>query len=274
MLKKRSRLKQQVVRRKKGKRFSSIRRMITLITSSFIKFSFLVVGLVMISLLFLGLYQYLLTSPYIKLEKVIVKGVDEKIECELLEMAQLRFDLSLLAININELKQKLEEHPWIRFVHLEKRFPHTLIIHAQMERPYAVVAMGELYYMDQYGKIFKKVEPNEDIDYPVITGVYADRNDQHGKLKLAAHVLNALKGNQGRLSRADISEIHVKEAGTVSLYFLSIPAVITVKGDELDMKIEELKRVVEHLNSTGRIHMVRGINLDYDDGAVVAFRNS
>ena len=39
-------------------------------------------------------------------------------------------------------------------------------------------------------------------------------------------------------------------------------------------KIDDLKKVVEHLERTGRTQMVRGINLDYHDGAVVSFKNS
>jgi hypothetical protein len=34
----------------------------------------------------------------------------------------------------------------------------------------------------------------------------------------------------------------------------------------------ELKRVVEHLNETGRIPMVKKINLNYREGAVVSFK--
>jgi hypothetical protein len=34
----------------------------------------------------------------------------------------------------------------------------------------------------------------------------------------------------------------------------------------------DLKRLVEHLNSEGRIPMVRSINLNYGDAAAVSFR--
>jgi hypothetical protein len=36
--------------------------------------------------------------------------------------------------------------------------------------------------------------------------------------------------------------------------------------------MQELKRVVEHLNSTGRTHTVKAIHLNYDQGAVVSFK--
>jgi hypothetical protein len=40
----------------------------------------------------------------------------------------------------------------------------------------------------------------------------------------------------------------------------------------LESKMEELKKVVEHLNSTGRIQTVKAIYLNYSEGAVVSFK--
>jgi hypothetical protein len=50
--------------------------------------------------------------------------------------------------------------------------------------------------------------------------------------------------------------------------------VIQARGRDFGFKIDDLKKVVEHLERTGRTQMVRGINLDYHDGAVVSFKNS
>jgi hypothetical protein len=50
-----------------------------------------------------------------------------------------------------------------------------------------------------------------------------------------------------------------------------MPGVVRLTVTDLATKLDELKRLVEHLTSTGRIHMVRTINLDYLDGAAVAF---
>ena len=66
-----------------------------------------------ISLLFLYLYENLLTSPYIRLERVIVDGVDGKLKHALLKMSELKPDTSLLSVRLDELKQRIEEHPWI-----------------------------------------------------------------------------------------------------------------------------------------------------------------
>ena len=273
-MKRKSSLNRQTVKRRKRNDLSTIWKAISFVGSCFVKLSCLVIGLVMISLLFVSIYEYLLTSPYIKLEKVIVTGIDGEIKREVLKMSGLSPDLGLLAINLSELKKKIERHPWIRSVNLEKRFPHTLIIRTEKEKPWAVVAMDKLYYMNQWGKIFKEAGQTDDLDYPVITVFSSSGNGMEKHLKRAAHVLSILESEKSPLSLEDLSEVHVKKGRDISLYFCSLPAVITLIGSDLDKKIDNLRKVVENLNRTGRTQMVRGINLDFRDGAVVSFKNS
>jgi len=271
-MKKKSGLRQKVVKRKRGRFSSTLWKIVSLMSSSIFKFCCLIIGLIGISLLFLTIYQYLLKTPYIKLEHVVVTGVDEELKGELLDIAELRFDLSLLAINLNELKEKLEKHPWIRSVELEKRFPHTLLIHAKKEVPWAVVAMEKLYYMDRQGKIFKEVDSFDDVDYPIITGLSPESETQVKALKLAAVTLSALNSDMGKWYRENLSEINIKETGDIALYFRTIPAVIAMTPGELKIKGDKLRKVVEHLKRSGRMQMVRRINLDYGNGIVVSFK--
>ncbi len=273
-MKSRSVLERQDVKRKRPRSLSNIWRTTVLFCSYSFKFSCLLGGLVFISLLFLFLYKYLLTSPYIKLEKVIVTGVDGEIKRHLLKISRLSLGTSLLSINQEELQQKMEKHPWVKSVNLEKRLPHTLIIQAEKEKPLAIVVLGELHYMNRRGKIFKKVVQNEDSDFPLITGLSMTGRWREVQLKLAADVLRVLEAEKEPWSLQGLSEVHVKKNGGVSLYFRFIPASIKLNGDELGRKIDELKRLVRHLNETGNIHMVKGINLDYRDGAVVSFDKS
>ena len=272
-MKRRSVLKRQTVRKKKRGKLTSIWKTISLVGVYFIKFSCLVVALVMISLLFVSLYEYLIQSPYVKLERVVFSGVDEKLRGELIELAGLNSDMSLLAIDLKEIKESMEKHLWIRSVKPEKRFPHTLAVRAEREEPRAVVVMDRLYLMNRWGEIFKEVDPKGELDFPIITGVSNNRTDKKRHLLRAAHVLNILETQKSPWSLKDISEVHIKKDGNISLYFTTFPGVIQARGRDFGFKIDDLKKVVKHLERTGRTQMVRGINLDYQDGAVVSFKN-
>ena len=144
---------------------------LSVIGSSFIKCSCLIAVVIIVSLAFVTVHQYVLSSAYIKLEEVVITGVDEEMKNRLLELSQLSADLSLLAVNTHDVKKRIEKHPWIRSVKIEKRFPHTLMIQAEREEPCGIVALDKLFYVNRYGEIFKEVSQSECIDFPFITGL-------------------------------------------------------------------------------------------------------
>ena len=240
--------------------------------SSFLKVSCLLVCLMMISVLFLAGYQFLLHSPYIRLERVEISGVENSIKRELLDISGLRSDMTLLAVDLRKLEQNLERHPWVKSVKAEKRYPHALRIEAVREEPWAVVSTGGLFYMNRNGDVFKEVEPAEPVDFPVITGEFDDEEQRDRNLKLAAHVLRVLERRGEDWMKKEISEVHLRNAGNVSLYFRSLPAMVQVSVPDLEKKIDDLNRIVEHLRDTRQVEKVTGINLHYRDGAVVSFR--
>lgn len=272
MVKRQSVLKKQLVAKGKKKRFEDFLRIFRTMGSWVLKGSLLVVALLGISFLFVSLYGYLLKSPYIKLEEVVITGVDEKLKSQLMEMAQLDFEASLLAINLKEVKSSLEKHPWIRSVDLEKRFPHTLMIKVEKEEPKAIVAMDKLYYLNPSSKVFKALDPSDETDFPVITGVLGKEEDKQKLLSMAMEVLRALENQKEPWAVKNLSEVNVRKDGDAILYFSHFPGSVKIRGSDLAARLDDLKKVVEHLNSAGRIHMVRTINLNYNEGAAVSFK--
>jgi cell division protein FtsQ len=139
-------------RRKRRKRragqLSGIWRGVRILCAFFLKLGFALVILGLISLTFVFTYGYLLTSPYIRLEEVEVPGVDDDFKAQILELAQLNYDYSLLAVDLNGVKKRVQKHPWIRSVEVEKRFPHMLIIRVEKQKPLALALQGRLYYMN------------------------------------------------------------------------------------------------------------------------------
>ncbi|MBW2285574.1 MAG: FtsQ-type POTRA domain-containing protein, partial [Deltaproteobacteria bacterium] len=153
-MKRKSVLKKQAAKKKKRHPLPRMWRGVTVTAAFFLRFAFFGIALILISLVFVLLYEYMLTSPYIRLEKIVVTGVDSAMKDDILEKAELGPDSSLLGIDLENLKSTLEQNPWIQSIRLEKQFPHTLIIHAVKEEPWAVAAMGDLYFVNRAGKIF------------------------------------------------------------------------------------------------------------------------
>jgi len=235
-------------------------------------FLFLVV-ITVVSICFLSLYHYLLASPYMRLEQVEMTGADPKMRDELIRMCGLDAGQGLLSLHLYELKRKMEAHPWIRTVKLERRFPHTLVIEVEKQSPAALARMDDFYYVNRWGEIFKKVSGSDDMDLPVITGLSTDNLQVREELRQAIHIVRVLESEEGPWSVSELSEIHVRKDGSVSLYFNHVKSEVTSMWNELADKMDGLKKVAEHLNQSGKIDLVTRINLNYVGGAVVSFEN-
>ncbi|MEA2040190.1 MAG: FtsQ-type POTRA domain-containing protein [Thermodesulfobacteriota bacterium] len=262
-------------------------RIIGRVGSGFLRAGLILGLLTIISMTFVCGYHYLLISPYIRLEEVAVDGVDGEIKDELIQMCGLNSELSLLALNLNELKQEMEKHPWIRSVRLERRFPHTLIVEAEKENPMAVIVMDRIYYMNRWGEAFKEVYEWEEMDFPVVTGTFKPGSNAQEQLNRAACIIRILESEEGLWSLKQVSEVHLEQDGGISLYFRHLPAEIRLASDipaiaspiriedlgpDFKIKIDELKKLAKHLDQTGQIHQVNCIDLNYVNGAVVSFR--
>jgi len=272
-VKKRPSLAKQSVRKQRKDVFIAIPRIVRRFSPGCLKVFILLSIIAIVSLAFLSMYNYLISSPYLKLQIVDIKGVNKEIRHELILMCGLNPDMSLVALNLNKLKQKMETHPWIRTVKLERSFPHTLIVKAEKEAPTAVLVTDRVYYyVNSWGDVFKEIEASDDIDFPIITGVSMKRPETHELLQSAVKIIKTLSQEKGLWSLGGLSEIHVKQYGFVSLYFNHIAAEIKLKSDDLQGKMDGLKKVVKHLRKTGRIRKATGIDLNYIDGAVVSFK--
>lgn len=273
-MKKRKILSGQSVKRKKKhpKDFSGFFRAAKTVSSLSLKIVCLCAVVASISVLFLSLYQYLISSPCMTLEEVRISGVDESIKRELIEITDLDSELSLLTINLNGLKKKMESHPWVRKVELEKSFPDLLIVRVEKEVPYAIVVLDKLYYINRWGVPFKELEYNDDKDFPFINGISPGNNDREYYMKLAARILSVFESEKGAWSIENISEIYFGEGETVSLYSTSMPLVLKMGYDGLAMKKKKLRSILDDLK--GRIHMVKAIDLNYSKQAVVSFRDA
>ena len=275
-MKKRSVLhKQSVTKRRqkkqKRKRGISVHKALSLFVPAFLKCTLFFLIIAGTSLALMYGYHCLLISPHLRLEKVHVTGVDQEIKNDLIDICNLNADPNLLALNLKDLKKKMEKHPWISSVRLEREFPDTLVVHAEKNIPLAIVVLDEIYLMNQHCQVFKQISDSDKVDYPVITGVCGRGQKALLQLKRASRAIRILASQKKPWSLEELSEIHVDDEG-LALYFKHLAASIHVVSDDLEYKMKGLKKVTKHLQKEGRIHLVTGIDLNSIDGAIVSFK--
>ena len=257
--------------RRRGTVWGRICSFLGVIASGLLKVSSFLVIITVVSISFLTLYHYLLNSPYMRLEEIDMRGADPKLRDELIHMCGLDAGQGILSFHLHELKRKMESHPWIRSVKLERRFPHTLVVEVEKEAPAVLVRTDDLYYVNRSGEIFKQVSEADDMDFPVITGLSTDNLQVQEELRQVMHVVSILAPEASPWSVSEVSEIHLRKNGAMSLYFNHMKAEIIFMWNELADKMDDLKKLANHLKESGKIELVTRINLNYVDGAVVSF---
>lgn len=265
-------LRRQTVKGKRKRQVLGVFTVVRVIGSGVL--SVMLMGLILglVSVAFLSFYHFLLTSPCLKLERVVVKGVDSGMRKKLVDLAGLNTGQSLLALNLKDVKLNMEKHPWIRKVNVERRFPHTLVVEAKRQKPCALVVMDKLYYVNGWGEVFGPVEWGEVRDLPVITGLSKNREKARIQLKEAVKVLGRLNKEEGILSSTKLSEIHMSQYQGMSLYFHDLRARIRLSAQHVGREIENLKKVMRDLRRKGRLSQAAAIELDSINAAVVSFR--
>lgn len=270
-MKRSSVLDKQSVRRHKRKGSLSPKRFFGQLGFGLIKIFLFFLGLGALSLALITGYQFLSSSSYFRLNNIVLAGVSDDFREELIKISGIKEKENLLSIESSTIRKNIERHPWIKSVYLKKEFPHTLHITAESEEAVAMVILETMSFMDKEGIIFKDVESNDCIDFPVVTGLSQGDEKNGAKLKRAASLINAIHLCASPLLIKNLSEIHVKEDGAFIVYFKKLPFKVLFGRDDFERKVGSLIDIISHLRTTYGLDQARSIDLNYIDRAVVAF---
>jgi len=219
-------------------------------------------------------YQALIHSPYFMVRKVIVKGLDRVSQEEVLRRTGLDKPANLLALRLGRLSDSLEELPWIENVTITKKLSGAIIIEIKERRPVALISLGALYYLDENKRPFKKVEPQENPDLPIITGfTRADlvererffRRDLEEVFSLLAVL--AERNDQFRLD--NISEINFDSVRGLSLFTRRDNVQVKIGFGDYRTKFKRLGRVLAYLKANDQDRDLAYLNVECEPRVVV-----
>jgi cell division protein FtsQ len=90
---------------------------------------------------------------------VRVYGTERVPQPELIQLAQIGRGMSLLRINVERVRRRLMQHPWIRDALVRRAYPNELEIIVYERRPYAVLESGSRYVIDREGYVLSPTAP-------------------------------------------------------------------------------------------------------------------
>jgi cell division protein FtsQ len=230
--------------------------------------------------LFWGAKQALFHSNVFHLTDIRVTGTNVTSQRQILDLAGLSQGGSLLRFDARTAAARIETHPWVEHAVITTQWPSAVEIAVSEFQPLALVNLEEakekrLRYLTKSGHVFAEVGQGQELDFPVITGVLADKDVEGNRLvkgslaEGACHLLGlAAKGN-AILPIQAVSEIHVDRNLGLILYLVDRPFPVYFGTDRLQTKYLRLIKVLEQLYAKKQVDAVKEIRMDYLDDKVL-----
>ena len=207
-------------------------------------------------------YRFVTTSPHFEVTKVNFSPTERVSEEDLLKLSGLEDRPNIFNLDLNDVANKLEKHPWIAKAKAMRRLPSTVEIEVEEELVAGVVSLEALYLVNKNGKVFKRARQEEALDYTLITGI--DRSEYQASPTMARkRFTEALKvlDKYRRKRRPVIGEVHLSDEGVV-LYTREKGVEIRLGKGSIDTKLLRLDRVLTALGSrSGRVRVIYLDNL-------------
>jgi cell division protein FtsQ len=228
-----------------------------------------------LTLLGFTVYQYFQRSARLNVGEIKIMGCMNATESELLSLAKVDFQASLAHLDLREVSHRLAKHPWVEKVKVKRDWARkALIIEVQERVPRALILLEDLYLIDRYGEVFKKAEPNDRLDIPVLTGLNrkAIRERDKEALELVRQALELLEllGQRKVFTPREVSEIHLSKQNGLILFTLNGGIPIRLGSGEMADKLNRLERVLPDLWQKSK--EVEYLDLNYPRKVVVKMK--
>jgi cell division septal protein FtsQ len=221
------------------------------------------------------IYKELLQLPWLQVKKIQVEGCINHTPAEILDIADIKPQVNLLALNLTQICQQLESSPWIEKTQIKRTFPDQLYISISEREPAALINLNQLHLLDRNGVIFKKVDHQEGQGLPIVTGIDWASLMNH-KTKYTALINEALSllsfFEQKGFHMSYISEININPTLGLTVYTTNNTLQIIMGFAPFQKKCSRLYEIMDDLNNKNLA--AQKIDLNYQHKAFVKIKES
>ncbi len=226
-----------------------------------------VFGLILTGLIGFGIKEAFITVNTQKISTVQIEGALHFLSRSELEQAVNQFvATSMVALDLELLKQELEAEPWVSRADVRRQWPDRLII--RIEEEVAIARWGKGQLLNQQGRVFQPDDIAEQMQLPYLSGPDGTENMVMQQYQQFNQLLYPLG--------VRMRDLELNERGAWTITFTN-----TAQGDNLvqvrvgrDDVLERLRRLVTLLesNSVSNMPLLANIDLRYGNGLAVSFR--
>lgn len=222
------------------------------------------------------LVQLLLASDQFRIDTIRVEGNQRLCEQTLVALSDVQPGMSTFSLDLDLIGRKIAENPWVKEARIQRIFPRQVSISIVEREPLAIINLGYLYYLDANGVVFKLLDGDDSLDYPVITGFDATQLES-GRHKERVQLLQVVAlveelGTRSQLGLHKVSEVHREAGGDLSVYTLEGGVRIRLGSDNYSEKLDRLERIYALLQP--KMKMLDYIDLNVDEKVIVRIERS
>ncbi|MBI5577013.1 MAG: FtsQ-type POTRA domain-containing protein [Deltaproteobacteria bacterium] len=165
---------------------------------------------------------------------------------------------NIWALSSQDIGRRLQTHPWVRSVAVRKAFPDRLVVRIEERHPVAMINLDALYYVDEQGKIFKRLSSYDRKNFPILTGFSQGdlkANDAVTQRNLK-RTLELLRATESGALRQNVSEIHFDAQDGYTL--VTRDSGLQLKIGTMEVR-EAMQRIEEAMPKLANLGQANGI---------------
>lgn len=201
--------------------------------------------------LFRLIERHVRTSPAFAISEIEITGASRLSFTEISESAGLVIGHNVFDVSPTEARANLLSHPWIADARVTRRLPDRWFVELDERVPSAILMLDEAWLVSDEGAVFKRLEPGDPADFPVITGIERTRftEDRAFRTRTLLAVIALLSDwrSAGLWRREPISEIHVESDDSLTLRVGEDGAEVRLGIGPYRAKLDRLRRVLDEL---------------------------
>jgi cell division protein FtsQ len=171
--------------------------------------------------------HYARTSPRFDVKKVEVAGLKRAAETDVLAQARLPDGANVFSIDLDQVRERVEALKWVRFASVQRVLPDTIAIHVVERQPVGLARVRkQILQFDTEAELLER-DQGAGMQAPILDGLKPNDNaGNRKKIALYTRIVEELHGQN------DLSEIHITDAGEVSVVSLNEPLLVNLGKED------------------------------------------
>jgi len=217
--------------------------------------------------------QYLASLEFFRVKDIVVYGYEITQPEEIKKLAGIDYATSMFVVSPEKVTTYISAHPWIQNVRVDKIWPDGIRIDVVEHKATALILEGPpdeatMVYMNRSGDNIAPVQKGDDLDYPVVSGLYGfPPAEREAALADATMFLKLISYNNPNLPAQSVSEIHFDDVEGMVVRLVDFPFPIYFGSGEIKKKYKQLRSVLAVLykkrNNNVDISEVKYIRMEY-----------